>query len=181
LIKVSGTGGVSLVGLVLARAAGAITIITSSSDEKLEFVEEKYGVDHVINYKKTPDWAEEALKLTGGRGVDFVFENGGSGTVKQSLGCIAKGGIVALIGFLSRASQEDMPDVAALTLTQGCIVRGIGVGSKQLTEELVNFVVAKKLHMPVDKVFGFSERDIMNAFALVGKGGQIGKVCISLE
>jgi NADPH:quinone reductase-like Zn-dependent oxidoreductase len=54
LIKVSGTGGVSLVGLVLARAAGAITIITSSSDEKLEFVEEKYGVDHVINYKKLP-------------------------------------------------------------------------------------------------------------------------------
>jgi NADPH:quinone reductase-like Zn-dependent oxidoreductase len=180
LIEVSGTGGVSLVGLVLARAAGAITVITSSSDEKLKFVKEKYGADHVINYKKTPNWAEEALKVTGGRGVDFVFENGGSGTIKQSLECIAKGGIVALIGFLSRASQEDMPDVAALTLTQGCIVRGVSVGSKQLMEELVNFVVAKKLRMPVDKVFGFSEKDVVDAFALVEKSGQTGKVCISL-
>jgi NADPH:quinone reductase-like Zn-dependent oxidoreductase len=74
---VLGTGGVSLIGLVLARAAGALTIITSSLDEKLDFVKEKYGVDHVINYKKTPVWGKEALHLTDGRGVDFVFENGG--------------------------------------------------------------------------------------------------------
>ena len=44
----------SITGLVLAKAAGATTIITSSSDEKLAYVKEKYGVDHVINYKKTP-------------------------------------------------------------------------------------------------------------------------------
>ena len=71
----------SLVGLVLARAGGAITII-SSSDEKLEFVRGENGVDYLINYKKTSDWAEEALKLTSGRGVDSAFENGGSGTIK---------------------------------------------------------------------------------------------------
>lgn len=171
----------SLVGLVLARAAGAVTIITSSSDEKLQFVKDKYGVDHAINYNKTPDWAKVALKLTGGSGVDYIFENGGSGTIKQSLECIAKGGTVALIGFLSRASQKDMPDVAALTLTQGCIIRGVSVGSKQLMEELVNFVTAKKLRMPVDKVFGFGKAEVMNAFALVEKRGQIGKVCISLD
>lgn len=74
-----------------------------------------------------------------------------------------------------------MPDIAALTLTQGCIIRGISIGSKQLMEELVNFIIAKKLRMPVDKVFGFAEKDVMEAFALVEKGGQIGKVCISLE
>lgn len=171
----------SLVRLALARAAGAITIITSSSDEKLEFVKDKYNADHVINYKKSPYWAKEALKLTGGRGVDFVFENGGSGTIKQSLECIAKGGVVALIGFLSKAPQEHMPDVAALTLTQGCIVRGISVGSKQLMEDMVNFVVAKNLRMPVGKVFGFSREEVMKAFELVEKGDHVGKVCISLE
>lgn len=51
----TGTGGVSITGLVFAKAAGATTIITSSSDEKLAYMKEKYGVDHVINYKKTPD------------------------------------------------------------------------------------------------------------------------------
>lgn len=52
-----GTGGVSIMGLQIAKAAGAVTVITSSSDEKLKFVHEKYGADHVINYKTTPDWA----------------------------------------------------------------------------------------------------------------------------
>jgi NADPH:quinone reductase-like Zn-dependent oxidoreductase len=51
-----GTGGVSMTGLMLAKAAGAITIITSSSDDKLKMAKSKYGVDHTINYKTTPEW-----------------------------------------------------------------------------------------------------------------------------
>jgi NADPH:quinone reductase-like Zn-dependent oxidoreductase len=39
-------------------------------------------VDHTINYKTTPEWAAEAKKITGGRGVDYILENGGSGTIK---------------------------------------------------------------------------------------------------
>jgi NADPH:quinone reductase-like Zn-dependent oxidoreductase len=39
--------------LILAKAAGAVTIITSSSDEKLEYVKDKYGAHFTINYKKT--------------------------------------------------------------------------------------------------------------------------------
>jgi NADPH:quinone reductase-like Zn-dependent oxidoreductase len=62
---------VSITGLVLAKAAGATTIITSSSDEKLRYVKEKYQADHVINYKKTPDWASEVQTITSGRGVDL--------------------------------------------------------------------------------------------------------------
>ncbi len=50
---------------MLAKAAGATTIITSSSDEKLEVMKDKYGPDHVINYKTTPDWAVEAKRVTG--------------------------------------------------------------------------------------------------------------------
>lgn len=41
--------------LVLGKAAGATTIITLSSDEKLHYVKENYQVDHVMNYKKSPD------------------------------------------------------------------------------------------------------------------------------
>ena len=104
---VAGTGGVSITGLILAKAAGATTIITSSSDEKLQLVKDKYGPDYVINYKTTPDWAAEAKKITGGRGVDHVFENGGSGTIKQSIDCITMGGIISVIGFLSDAKQEE--------------------------------------------------------------------------
>ncbi|TMW59820.1 hypothetical protein Poli38472_004889 [Pythium oligandrum] len=56
-----GTGGVSIMGLQLAKAVGAITIVTSSSDDKLQFVKDTLGADHVINYRTTPDWVEEVL------------------------------------------------------------------------------------------------------------------------
>jgi NADPH:quinone reductase-like Zn-dependent oxidoreductase len=61
-----GTAGVSVTGLLLAKAAAARTIITSSSDEKLAFVRKNYRADHIINYKKTPGWAAEANKITAG-------------------------------------------------------------------------------------------------------------------
>jgi hypothetical protein len=49
-------------GLQLAHAAGATVIATSSSDEKLE-IAKKLGATHLINYKNTPEWGDEALKL----------------------------------------------------------------------------------------------------------------------
>lgn len=48
--------------LQLAVASGAVVIATSSSDEKLE-VAKKLGARHVINYKKTPEWEKEVLKI----------------------------------------------------------------------------------------------------------------------
>lgn len=59
--------------LQFAVAAGATVIAISSSDEKLK-VATRLGAKHVINYKQTPAWDEEVLRLTGGRGVDRVIE-----------------------------------------------------------------------------------------------------------
>lgn len=67
------------------------------------------------------------------------------------------GGSISIIGFLSQAKQEDMPDVAMLALAKGCIIRGINVGSKQLLEELVRFVAAKEIRPSVEKGFWVRE------------------------
>jgi len=61
-----GTGGVSLFAIQFARASGARVIVTSSSDEKLERVK-GLGATDVINYNKTPEWGQEALKITSKR------------------------------------------------------------------------------------------------------------------
>ncbi|KAL2840054.1 NAD(P)-binding protein [Aspergillus pseudoustus] len=174
-----GTGGVSITGLALAKAAGAQTIITSSSDEKLQHVKAKYGVDHTINYKKTPDWAAEVQKITNGQGVDFILENGGSGTIRQSLNAIAFGGCISVIGFLSSASQEEMPDVAGLALAKGAVVRGIIIGSKQQLEEAVRFIGVRNLPMPIDKTFTFCRDQVIDAMKYLVSGQHIGKVCIT--
>lgn len=62
VVLVQGTGGVSIFGLQLAVASGATVIVTSSSDEKLK-IAKSLGATHTINYKTTPDWDEEALKI----------------------------------------------------------------------------------------------------------------------
>lgn len=51
-----GTGGVSIFGLQFAHAAGYRTVITSSSDAKLERAK-ALGADHLVNYKTTPAWS----------------------------------------------------------------------------------------------------------------------------
>ena len=86
-VLVQGTGGVSIFGLQLAVASGATVIATSSSSAKLELAK-KLGATHVINYNATPDWDEEVLKLTGGRGVDHVIEVGGVNTLGKSLNAV---------------------------------------------------------------------------------------------
>jgi NADPH:quinone reductase-like Zn-dependent oxidoreductase len=174
-----GTGGVSMTGLMLAKAAGAITIITSSSDDKLKMAKDKYGVDYMINYKKTPDWDQEALKITDGRGVDFIIENGGSGTIAKSIECIARGGIISVVGFLDMA--KEMPDVASLVLGKGCVVRGINVGAKQLTDDMVAFVCGKNLDMPVEKTFGFSRDEVLKAYKYLEGATHVGKISIEIK
>lgn len=146
----------------------------------MRLAQEKYGADYVVNYKKTPDWAAEVNKITNGAGADYILENGGSGTIKQSLSCVSQGGIISVIGFLSQAKQEEMPDVAGLVLQKGAVVRGINVGSIQLLQELVSFVVQKKLSPPVEKEFAFGAESVQQAYGFVVAGSHIGKVAVVL-
>lgn len=171
----------SVTGLALAKAAGATTIITSSSDSKLKYVQDTYGADHIINYKTTPDWSREVLKITKGQGVDLIFETGGSGTIAQSIEAVAYGGSIAVIGFLASCPQDKMPDVAALALSKGAVVRGIMVGSRQHLEDVTRYVVARGLKVPVEKEFGFGRDDIIAAFEYLSTGSHIGKVCINVQ
>ncbi|KAL7335864.1 hypothetical protein PS15p_201280 [Mucor circinelloides] len=174
-----GTGGVSITSLILARAAGAVTIITSSSDEKLKYVKEKWNVDYTINYKTHPDWEKKVLDITHGEGVDFVIENGGIGTIMKSMAATKVGGQVASIGFLGQA--DEVPNVLNLLLLRSIRLRGIAVGSKQLAEELIRFVHAKKLHMPVEKTFGFSTEQVYEAYAKLESQSHIGKLVIKVD
>ncbi|TMW59817.1 hypothetical protein Poli38472_004886 [Pythium oligandrum] len=170
-----GTGGVSITGIQLAKAAGAITIVTSSSDDKLQFVKETFGVDHVINYRTTPDWADEVLRLTHGVGADYVIEIGGAGTIEQSIKAVTRGGVVSVVGYLADIKPEAMPNVALLALIKGCCVRGILIGSHQLTTELVRFVTQKNIQPYIHKTFGFSREEVIAAFDHLESGNHIGK------
>ncbi|CAJ2513015.1 Uu.00g011340.m01.CDS01 [Anthostomella pinea] len=180
-VLILGTGGVSLTALIFAKAAGATTIFTSSSDQKLAHVKARYGADHTINYATHADWAAEVQRITGGRGADHIIENGGAGTMRQSLQAVAYGGVVSAIGFLSTVTQDQMPDVTMMTMLKGCVTRGILSGSKQQLEEAVRFAQGRGLEVPVDKTFGYNRDEIIAALQYVADGRHIGKVCIDLD
>jgi NADPH:quinone reductase-like Zn-dependent oxidoreductase len=72
-----------------------------SSEEKLQLAK-SLGAANLINYKTTPDWAAEVLRLINGRGVDLVFEVGGAGTLYQSIKALRQGGSVS--GWIRNSS-----------------------------------------------------------------------------
>jgi NADPH:quinone reductase-like Zn-dependent oxidoreductase len=86
---------------------GAKVIATSSSDHKLELAK-KLGASELINYKTTPAWEDEILRLTNGKGVDLVADVGGSGTIEQSIKALRQGGTACVIGFLAPPKQIDI-------------------------------------------------------------------------
>ena len=80
-VLVQGSGGVSMFALQFAKMVGARVIATSSSAAKAERLK-AMGAEAVIDYKATPDWDQEALRLTDGRGADLIVEVGGAGTLR---------------------------------------------------------------------------------------------------
>jgi NADPH:quinone reductase len=91
----SAAGGVGIVAVQIAKAAGARVIGTVSSESKATLAKE-YGADEVINYS-SGDFAAEALRMTGGRGIDLVLDAVGS-TIDQGLACLAPFGHLILYG-----------------------------------------------------------------------------------
>ncbi|KAL1297115.1 hypothetical protein AAFC00_004694 [Neodothiora populina] len=178
-VLVQGTGGVSICGLQIAKACGLKAIVTSSSDEKLEKAS-KLGADHTINYKKNPDWHEEVLRLTGGKGADIIFECGGAQTLEKSFDCVAFGGLISCIGYLS--GKEDAAgsrmNTNVLALKRNVTLKGILNGPKDRFEEMLRLYEELEIHPAVDKVFPFDEAK--EALQYLFSGGHFGKVVVKI-
>ena len=172
-VLILGTGGVSLLALQIAKAAGATVIATSSSDEKLERVK-ALGADHVINYRTTPHWGAEAVHLSGGKGIDHVVEVGGAGTLAQSIQAIGFGGEIALIGVLTREGDTSPHGL----MFKGASIRGIFVGSRGMAERLNAFVDAHGIKPVVDRTFDMASAK--DAYAYQASPDLFGKTVITL-
>jgi NADPH2:quinone reductase len=92
----SAAGGVGLAAVQLAKVAGARVFGTVSSDAKMSLAMGA-GADAVINYV-TEKFADEALRLTGDRGVDLILDAVGKPTFEEGLRCLAPFGHLVLYG-----------------------------------------------------------------------------------
>ena len=172
-ILILGTGGVSIFALQFAKAAGVRTIITSSSDEKLERATQ-LGASAVINYKTTPEWGKKVLELTDGMGVDQVVEVAGAGTLVQSMEATRVGGFIGLIGILAGTDGEVNP---IPVLMKSLRLQGVYVGSRQMFEDMNTAMAVNQIKPVIDRVYPFEEAQ--EALKLMDSATHFGKIVIT--
>jgi NADPH2:quinone reductase len=105
-------GGVGLLLVQMAHNLGVRVIGTVSNEEKAKLAREA-GADEIIFYTQT-DFAAEARKLTGGKGVDVVYDGVGKDTFEKSMSSLRPRGMLVLYG----ASSGPVPPVDPMTLSQ---------------------------------------------------------------
>jgi NADPH:quinone reductase-like Zn-dependent oxidoreductase len=171
-VLVLGTGGVAIFGLQLAKAMSARVILTSSSDEKLERAR-ALGADHTLNYRVTPEWGAEVMKLTHGRGVDHVLDLGGPGTLPQSIAACRIGGHISLIGTLTGFAGQ-VPTAAMMR--RQIRLQGLIVGSRTQQQQLVAGMNATGIRPVVDRRFALAE--LADAFRYEESNHHFGKICL---
>ena len=105
-------GGMGLLLTQFGKYIGAKIIGTAGSDEKCKLAKQN-GADEVINYS-TQDFTAEVKRITGGKGVDVVYDGVGKSTFEGSLNCLRVRGMMVLFGGASGA----VPPFDPLVLTQ---------------------------------------------------------------
>ncbi|HVO43974.1 MAG TPA: quinone oxidoreductase, partial [Aggregatilineales bacterium] len=89
-------GGVGQILVQIAKKCGATVIGTVSTEEKADLAR-KAGADHVIFYTRD-DFEVELKKLTGGQGIEVVYDSVGKTTFDKSLNCLKPRGYMVLYG-----------------------------------------------------------------------------------
>lgn len=166
-------GGVSLAALQLVKMAGARAIVTSREDDKLQRAL-ALGADHAIN-GHTEDVAKRVMALTGGRGVDVVFENVGAAVWSSALKSLVRGGRLVTCG----ATTGDQPgaDIRRLFIRQLQIL-GSTLGDLDEFRDLLAVCERGLVKPVIDSRFALD--DVHAGLDRLESGQQFGKVAIEI-
>jgi NADPH2:quinone reductase len=153
----AGAGGVGLLLTQIAKMRGARVITTVSTDEKAR-LSTAAGADHVVLY--TRDDFEAAVRaVTGGKGVDVVYDSVGHSTFLKSLGCLGPRGMLVLFGQSSGSVAPLDPQVLAqkgsLFLTRPTLVHYIATPEElqQRAADLLGWIADGRLNLRIEFEF----------------------------
>jgi NADPH2:quinone reductase len=120
LLVLGAAGGVGIAAIEIGKALGARVIACASTDDKLAVCRE-HGADETINYA-TEDLRERIKQLTGGAGVDVVYDPVGGAYTEPALRSLAWRGRLLVVGF----AAGEIPKIPLnLTLLKGCSIVGV--------------------------------------------------------
>jgi NADPH:quinone reductase-like Zn-dependent oxidoreductase len=172
-VLVQGTGGVSIFAAQIAAAHGARVIATSSRDDNLAKVK-ALGMSDGVNYRTHPDWEQEVLKLTAGKGVDVTIDVAGGDGLNKSVLSTKAAGIIAQVGFLT--GQTTQLQLMPLIFRQTTI-RGIAVAPRTSFDRMNPFLDQHGIRPVIDKIYKFEEA--VQAFEHLARG-PFGKIVIKV-
>jgi NADPH2:quinone reductase len=174
-------GGVGTAAVQIGHILGVEIYGTSSSEEKLARVKE-LGLQHAINYKQR-DYEEAVKELTGGEGVDAVFEMLGGEHTAKSTRCLRDFGRVIQYG--SATGKPPQLDVRALYAKSACI-QGLWLTylsqKREIMEpawkQLSKWIAERRLAPVIGKVLPLDRA--VEAYRLLQDGKNYGKVVLKI-
>lgn len=123
LLILGAGGNVGLSAVELGKLMGARVIAAASSEEKLDLCRER-GADETINYA-TENLKDRAKELTGGKGVDVIYDCVGGDYAESALRAIGWAGRFLVVGFTA-----GIPSIPLnLTLLKSCQIVGVFYGA----------------------------------------------------
>lgn len=173
-------GGVGQLLVQIAKRCGARVLATCSTEEKAAIARQA-GADEVILYSQV-DFAAEVQKLTGGKGVDVVYDGVGAKTFEKSLDCLRPRGMMVTFGNASGPA----PDISPLLLSRkgSLFLTRPSIGAYVATQEeflgrvkdLFDWMLAGDLNVNIDRSFPMAEA--ADAHKYIEEGRTKGKVLL---
>ena len=163
-VAISGTGGVGHAAVMAARLSGCSTIIAIDQHENRVALAQEVGATHGI-HGRAESAQEEILRITGGRGIDYILDTTGNPDALVNLaGALAIRGTIALVGAAQPGTAA--PFEVGGSLTKGWTFKTIVQGSSVPQVFIPRLIeLWKQGRFPVDKItkaYGF--KDINTAF-----------------
>lgn len=171
LIQAAGST-IGSAGIQVARLAGARVLATAGSDAKLAKAK-ALGAAEAVNYR-TEDLAARVRELTGGRGVDLVFEHIGGAVFSAGLACLARGGRMATCG--AHAGEVVPFDLIEFFRKEVTLIGSYRATSEEL--RLVLRLVAEGRLAPVIHA-SYPLREAAPAHRLMEDRGHFGKILLA--
>jgi NADPH2:quinone reductase len=161
LLVLGASGGVGSAAVELGKLLGARVIAATSSPEKLAYCKE-HGADEGICYANE-DLKERAKQLTGGKGVDVVYDPVGGPYTEQALRAVGWEGRLLVVGF----AAGDIPKIPLnLVLLKSCQIVGVFWGAfamrspeknRENARRIFEWVAEGKLRPHLDAVLPFEQ------------------------
>ncbi|KAH7025505.1 zeta-crystallin [Macrophomina phaseolina] len=120
VLVLGASGGLGVCAIQIARALGAKQVIGLVGEEegpKADVVR-RLGA-RTVSYR-TPGWEKEVLEITGGEGVDLVYDS--VGAVDRCLRCTKYGGRIVVVGFAGRGGEMERVKVNKILLNAASVV-----------------------------------------------------------